>query len=261
LVEIGTLWKVPPRHFILQNARCSHTLPPDMSDTLWYYAVAGTQNGPVDDSDLQALVRAGTIQPATLVWREGMFAWEPYGKVAAAIAADAAGDFIPPADVISTIPATAAREVCVFAGFWIRLAAKLVDGIVMIAASFIIGFMMAPVSLLITPYIEDAVQTETLIFLLTYLVQVTVQAYYNIWFLARYGATPGKMACQLRVIRTDGSPLTTGRATGRFFAESLSGIILGIGYLMVAFDVEKRALHDHLADTRVIVNQPGEAGA
>jgi len=42
------------------------------------------------------------------------------------------------------------------------------------------------------------------------------------------------------------------RAFARHFAEFLSGIILGIGYLMVAFDREKRALHDHICNTRVI---------
>jgi uncharacterized RDD family membrane protein YckC len=39
---------------------------------------------------------------------------------------------------------------------------------------------------------------------------------------------------------------------GRHFAEMLSGILLGIGYLMIAFDDEKRALHDRICDTRVI---------
>ena len=37
-----------------------------------------------------------------------------------------------------------------------------------------------------------------------------------------------------------------------FFAEMLSGMILGIGYLMAAFDDEKRALHDRICDTRVV---------
>jgi uncharacterized RDD family membrane protein YckC len=39
---------------------------------------------------------------------------------------------------------------------------------------------------------------------------------------------------------------------GRFSAEILSGLIFYIGYIMVAFDSEKRALHDRICNTRVI---------
>jgi len=67
-----------------------------------------------------------------------------------------------------------------------------------------------------------------------------------------FGATPGKMACGLRVITADGGPIGFGRAVGRVFAEILSGLICYIGYIMVGFDAEKRALHDHICSTRVI---------
>jgi len=43
-----------------------------------------------------------------------------------------------------------------------------------------------------------------------------------------------------------------GRAAGRYFAKMLSGIIMGIGYIMAGFDSQKRALHDMICDTRVI---------
>ena len=83
-------------------------------------------------------------------------------------------------------------------------------------------------------------------------VGIMLAAFYYIFFHGKFGATPGKMACGLKVVRADGSKLTYGRAMGRFFGDILSGIILGIGYLMIAFDDEKRALHDRICDTRVI---------
>ena len=43
---------------------------------LWYYASQGKQAGPVDDTALDHLIRQGTIQPSTLVWREGMAQWQ-----------------------------------------------------------------------------------------------------------------------------------------------------------------------------------------
>jgi hypothetical protein len=46
----------------------------------WYYVDAGKQAGPVDDSRLEELVREGKVQPTTLVWREGMGDWRPYGE-------------------------------------------------------------------------------------------------------------------------------------------------------------------------------------
>ena len=60
------------------------------------------------------------------------------------------------------------------------------------------------------------------------------------------------MACGLRVLTAEGGKLTYGRATGRAFAEILSGMICYIGYIIVGFDDQKRALHDHICSTRVI---------
>jgi uncharacterized RDD family membrane protein YckC len=75
---------------------------------------------------------------------------------------------------------------------------------------------------------------------------------YETFFMAKMAATPGKMAVGLKVIRPDGSPVSVGRAAGRYFAKILSTIILLIGYIMAGFDSQKRALHDMICDTRVI---------
>src|SRR5262249_61917440 len=66
------------------------------------------------------------------------------------------------------------------------------------------------------------------------------------------GATVGKMVCGLRVVDEQGNRISFGRATGRFFAKIISGIILMIGYLMVAFTERKRGLHDIIAGTLVV---------
>ena len=61
-----------------------------------------------------------------------------------------------------------------------------------------------------------------------------------------------KMALKLKVLRADGSPVGYGIATGRYFSYLISFMPIGIGFLMAAFDEEKRALHDRICDTRVI---------
>jgi hypothetical protein len=43
----------------------------------WFYADGKVQNGPVTDSQLDELLRAGKISPTTQVWREGMSQWQP----------------------------------------------------------------------------------------------------------------------------------------------------------------------------------------
>ena len=85
-----------------------------------------------------------------------------------------------------------------------------------------------------------------------YLVQFGTQAIYEIVLIRKYGATLGKMACKIKVVTADGQGLTVMRAVGRHFAKYISQLIVGIGYLMAAFDKEKRGLHDHICSTRVI---------
>jgi len=71
-------------------------------------------------------------------------------------------------------------------------------------------------------------------------------------FVYKLGATPGKMALGLKVIRPGGGPVGLGRAVGRYFGKMLSAMALFIGYIIVGFDSEKRGMHDMICDTRVI---------
>jgi uncharacterized RDD family membrane protein YckC len=87
------------------------------------------------------------------------------------------------------------------------------------------------------------------------LIGLALGAAYEVYFLTAHGATPGKMALGLRVIRTDGGPISPMLALGRHFALFLSGFIFMIGYIMAAFDPEKRALHDRICETRVIYSR------
>jgi len=48
----------------------------------WYYAEGKEQKGPVSEEQFAELIRSGGIQAQTLVWLEGMSAWQPYSQVA-----------------------------------------------------------------------------------------------------------------------------------------------------------------------------------
>lgn len=47
----------------------------------WFYAESGQTIGPVSEEELLRRVAVGTVRPETLVWHEGMSAWEPWAKL------------------------------------------------------------------------------------------------------------------------------------------------------------------------------------
>jgi len=144
----------------------------------------------------------------------------------------------------------AARAAFHYAGFWIRFVAYLIDAL-------IVGFASVAVQAILLPGLRlrssSSLGAGAIALIgIAYIVGLTMAATYEGLFVYKLGATPGKMALGLRVVRPDGGPVSLGRAIGRYFAKLLSGIILLIGFIMAGFDREKRGLHDILLDTRVI---------
>jgi len=135
-----------------------------------------------------------------------------------------------------------------YAGFWVRVGAAFLDGLLLIVVNMFVGIVL-PLALAANASVTAAVPV---VFVLTWLFQMAIAITYETWFVGRHGATPGKMALKLRIVRPDGSPLTYARAFGRHWGKFLSSITLLIGYIIAAFDSEKRALHDRICDTRVV---------
>jgi uncharacterized RDD family membrane protein YckC len=141
-----------------------------------------------------------------------------------------------------------------YAGFWIRFLAKLIDGIVLGITQWVI---MIPFGMLVMSTSDfSQAQEPSAGFLalmgVQQLIGILIPAAYNTFLIGRFGATLGKMACQLRVVMPDGGQVSYLRALGRNFAEWISAVILLIGYIMAGFDDEKRALHDRICSTRVV---------
>jgi uncharacterized RDD family membrane protein YckC len=129
-----------------------------------------------------------------------------------------------------------------YGGFWVRFVAKVIDwAIIYIVTLIAVAAMKLLVNL---PDLESLI--------VGYLISTVIGMAYPIIFLGHWSQTVGKMALNLKVITEDDKPLTYWKATARVFAESLSGCLLCVGYLVAAFDPEKRALHDIMAKTRVI---------
>ena len=140
-----------------------------------------------------------------------------------------------------------------YGGFWIRVGAKLIDSIIMGV------LVMIPVALIFFlawgtqgPGSQPPDSAFLAMQILFQLGSILIVVAYNTFFIAKYAATPGKMVCGLKVVMADGSRVSGWRAFGRAWADQLSAMICYIGYIIVAFDEEKRALHDHICNTRVV---------
>lgn len=66
------------------------------------------------------------------------------------------------------------------------------------------------------------------------------------------GRTPGKAVMGLRVVRADGRPLSPVRSVARALAYVVSLLPVGLGFIWVLFDGDRRAWHDHLVGSRVV---------
>jgi uncharacterized RDD family membrane protein YckC len=143
-----------------------------------------------------------------------------------------------------------------YGGFWIRLLATFLDSLIM---SVVVVPVAAAIGLSTGIFTHfDPQDTSSIARLLGLELGLgsfglLIGLLYQGYFVSQKGATPGKMVLGLRIVNAaDGSNLSLARAIGRYFAYMLSGIVLYIGYIIAAFDSEKRALHDHICATRVI---------
>ena len=147
----------------------------------------------------------------------------------------------------------------VYAGFWKRLAAVVID-------SFVVGIIGGIVQMLLMgmffgvgvglggdPASLFASGGSIALLALVYLIPLGLQAVYFAMFHAGGSqATLGKMAVGIKVTDDDGRRISFARGIGRYFATIPSALILFIGYVMAAFTDRKRALHDMLAGTLVV---------
>lgn len=136
------------------------------------------------------------------------------------------------------------------AGFWIRFAACMIDSLLLGAVQFVIGLVLGFAGGAAGDF-EGGGSFAMLA--ITWLCSMAVSVTYYVFFTGYNGQTPGKMALRIQVVRTDGTPMSYGRAFLREIpGKFVSAIILCIGYLMVAFDRQKQGLHDRIAGTYVI---------
>ncbi len=251
----------------------------------WYYSDGGLKVGPVSEEELSSRLARGIVNANTPVWCEGMSEWRPLREMAPGISRDTARDVTwekvssqrscslcglsVHADEVVRIGEHWVCAKCKpgylqrlkqgvdqpgtlrYGGFWIRTLALIVDGIIFTVAWGIVAAVGFPA---VWSYLQSNPDPTEF---MAYAQAVNIGSWalaviLTVFFWGKWGATPGKMICGLKIVRPSGRKITYLRALGRYFAQILSGLLLYIGFLMAAFDAEKRSLHDRICDTRVI---------
>ncbi|MEN5204357.1 RDD family protein [Stenotrophomonas sp. TWI700] len=252
--------------------------------TEWYFADGQERQGPLSAEDMRQRFQRGDITLATLVWREGFAQWAPLSEAVDELqlqnltsaasnlgnGIDLRGDYTAIDNGTAPLPGTGGGtyspytapaaatgyagsavvdgQDVVYAGFWKRYAAYFIDYILLtvvtLPLSMIINVMGASSG-------NEGVQVAlTLVVMLLSLV-ISI-GYYAGFHASRGGATLGKMAVGIKVVRGNGERISFLRAFCRYLATIVSSLILMIGFIMAAFTERKQALHDMMCDTLVV---------
>jgi uncharacterized RDD family membrane protein YckC len=200
---------------------------------------------------------------ARYVWDRDKLAWvetaeEPRGEEpareesVAEAAHEEAIEELPAQVLLSEAAAEMEGEELQYRGAWIRLAALIIDGVIILIFNLIgrqiVGDEGGVASWLVT----------------------IISVGYFIGFWAWRGQTVGKMVIGAKIVRVDGSPLGIGRAILRYLgyfvyllmARLIPGpdykifIIIAVALFFVALNRNKRGLHDLLPGTVVINSHP-----
>lgn len=147
----------------------------------------------------------------------------------------------------------ASGEDSMYAGFWRRFVAILVDGFIITIPILIITSILV-FNELNTAY-NNGYYTEpsNSITGWGYLLGLAINIiYFAGMHASKWQATIGKKMMGIKVTDMNGNRISFLRAVGRLFGTYVSTIILYIGFIMAGLTEKKQALHDMIASTLVM---------
>ena len=218
-----------------------------MSQDQWFFTSNGQQAGPVTWADLAGRAAAGSLTPGDYVWREGMPNWVPASTIPNLFGLGPVAPVVPaaPGGWPMGMPVTGFSA---YAGFWKRVAAAIIDILLLWAASIpcTVGSALLGMTGRASGHVHDQNPLGCcFLIVVSWLYSALMEA-------SDRQATLGKMALGIIVTDEFGNRLSFGRATGRHFAQYISIITLMIGFIITAFTEKKQALHDMIAGTLVV---------
>lgn len=141
-----------------------------------------------------------------------------------------------------------------YAGFWKRFAAFIIDNVILNIVNYAILTVMGANPNTIPQEAYATMGPAVLVKMLVAMCITTV--IYFVYFAAFEAsslmATPGKLALGIKVVDMNGQKLSFWHALGRNLGKIISSLTLNIAYVMAGFTVRKQALHDKMAHTLVI---------
>lgn len=135
-----------------------------------------------------------------------------------------------------------------YAGFWVRVAASLIDTVLTLVIT-------TPLMILYYGYDTywQAAQEGELLGVVDLLLTWIFPLVATIWFWLKFQATPGKILFSLKVLdEQTGSPLTLKQSIFRYLGYFVSIFGLMLGFIWIAFDAKKQGWHDKIAKTVVV---------
>jgi uncharacterized RDD family membrane protein YckC len=148
-----------------------------------------------------------------------------------------------------------------YGGFWIRVVARLLDGLILgiplAIVFFIVAAIFGGIASTTSSSDQNAQNAAALglggAFIIFYLLVLVVVIGYYIYFWGTSGQTFGMRVLKLRVVDADtGGPIGIGRAVVRYLMSIVNGMACYIGWIWVAFDARKQGWHDKVANSVVI---------
>lgn len=145
-----------------------------------------------------------------------------------------------------------------YSGFWKRLCAYIIDGIILYVASVILGSVFTMFEyLLMIPFALNLTQSATTFVWVTVgarflLIIATGWLYYAFMESSKWKATLGKLATGSVVVDERNERISFARASGRYWSKLISVCTLYVGFIMAGFTQKKQALHDMIAKTYVV---------
>ena len=144
-----------------------------------------------------------------------------------------------------------------YGGFWIRLVAVIIDGIIVTIPIFVIAFLSGVflgIGAVATGNTSDQSISNASggVSAVVYVIGLLIGFGYFVYFWG-IGGTPAMRLLKLRVVdATSGTPIGFGRAILRYVGYILSVLVCYIGLIWAAFDGRKQGWHDKIAGTVVL---------
>jgi uncharacterized RDD family membrane protein YckC len=150
-----------------------------------------------------------------------------------------------------------------YAGFWIRVLAAIIDGLIFGIPYFVIFFAVEgsalssyincvnanaaalTINTCVSPFVSTGAYFE--------LAGFGVEFLYSVLLWSQFGGTLGQRLLGLHVVdAATGQNISIARAIGRFVGYLISAFALDIGFIWAAFDPRKQGWHDKIASTFVV---------